>query len=55
MSLFGTQGTTVVLRHGKDFEVIAENKLDGQFDGSMALVEDELYLRSWTHLYRNEE
>ena len=48
----GRDGTTVVLRHGRTFEVIAENALDDGFDASPALVGNEIFLRGYTSLYR---
>lgn len=47
----GRDGTTVVLKHGRTFEVLAENTLDDGFDASPALVDRELYLRGYRHLY----
>ena len=47
----GRDGTTVVLRHGPTFEVLATNKLDDQFMASMALVDDEIYMRGDRYLY----
>ncbi len=47
----GRDGTTVVLRHGRTFEVLAENPLDDGFDASPALVEDQIYLRGYKYLY----
>ena len=47
----GRDGTTVVLRHGATFEVLAENTLDDGFDASPALVDRELYLRGYRYLY----
>jgi outer membrane protein assembly factor BamB len=47
----GRDGTTVVLRHGPSFEVLAENALDDGFDASPALVDRELYLRGYRYLY----
>jgi len=44
-------GTTVVLKHGPTFEVLAENKLDDGFNASPALVDNELYLRGYKSLY----
>jgi outer membrane protein assembly factor BamB len=44
-------GSTAVVRHGPDFEVLATNTLDDGFDASMALVGDEILLRGQTHLY----
>jgi outer membrane protein assembly factor BamB len=47
----GRDGTTVVLRHGKAFEVLAENTLDDGFDASPALVGNEMLLRGYKNLY----
>jgi outer membrane protein assembly factor BamB len=48
----GRDGTTVVLKHGTAFEVLAENPLDDGFDASPAVVDRELYLRGYRYLYR---
>jgi len=45
------QGTTVVLKHGPTFEVLAENTLDDGFNASPALVDSEIYLRGFKSLY----
>ena len=45
------QGTTVVLKHGQTFEIVAENKLDDGFNASPALVDNEIYLRGNKSLY----
>jgi len=47
----GRDGTTVVVKHGPTFEVIAENTLEEGFDASPALVGDTLYMRGQRHLY----
>jgi outer membrane protein assembly factor BamB len=47
----GQGGTTVVLKAGPAFEVLAANKLDEGFNASPALVDDAIYLRGHTHLY----
>ena len=44
-------GTTLVLRHGPKFEVLATNHLDDGFDASATLVDDEIYLRGYRYLY----
>jgi outer membrane protein assembly factor BamB len=44
-------GTTLVIRHGSRFEVLATNTLDDGFDASPALVDHELYLRGNRYLY----
>jgi outer membrane protein assembly factor BamB len=47
----GQQGTTVVVKHGPMFEVLAVNKLDDGFNASAALVDDTIYLRGHKYLY----
>lgn len=47
----GREGTTLVLRHGPAFEVLAKNQLDDGFDASPALVDGEIYLRGYRSLY----
>lgn len=47
----GRDGTTVVVKHGPTFEILAENTLDDGFDASPALVERDLYLRGYKYLY----
>lgn len=45
------EGRTVVLQHGEGFEVIATNELGEGVDASMAIVDDEIYVRGTNHLY----
>jgi outer membrane protein assembly factor BamB len=47
----GREGTTLVLRTGPNYEVLAENHLDEGFDASPALVDNEIYLRGNQYLY----
>lgn len=49
--LTSRDGATIVLKHGKSLEVIATNKLDDPIDASAAIVKDEIFLRSRSHLY----
>ncbi len=49
--LTSRDGTTIVFNHSKSFEVIATNKLDGEIDASAAIVGNQIFLRSKTHLY----
>lgn len=44
-------GTTVVLRHGAEYELLARNRLDDSFSASPAIVGNELYLRGERYLY----
>jgi len=45
-------GTTTVLKAGRQLEQLAENKLDGVVTASPAIVDDTIFLRTDTHLYR---
>ena len=47
----GQEGTTLVIKHGPVFEVLAKNALDDGFNASPALVDGELYLRGFKNLY----
>jgi outer membrane protein assembly factor BamB len=49
--LVGRNGTTVVIKAGSAFEVLATNVLDDPIDASPALVGNELFLRGKEHLY----
>ena len=49
--LAGREGVTIVIRHGPAFEVLAKNKLDDGFDASPAVVDSEILLRGYEHLY----
>ena len=45
------EGVTKVVKAGADFEEIATNQLDDGFDGTAAIVGDEIYLRGQEYLY----
>ena len=47
----GRGGTTLIIRHGPKFEVLATNNLDDRFDASPAVVGDTIYLRGHRNLY----
>ncbi|HYT68829.1 MAG TPA: PQQ-binding-like beta-propeller repeat protein [Vicinamibacterales bacterium] len=49
--LAGQEGTTLVIKHGPTYEVLAKNVLDDGFNASPALVDSELYLRGFKYLY----
>ena len=53
--VFSEEGKSTVLRAGKEFEVLAENSLEGGFMASPAVSGKALILRTRTHLYRIEE
>ena len=44
-------GTTVVVKRGATYELLARNLLDDSFSASPAIVGDELYLRGEQYLY----
>jgi len=52
---FSEDGTTTVLKPGKVFEQLAQNRLDDGFLASPAIAGKAFYLRTRTHLYRIEE
>jgi outer membrane protein assembly factor BamB len=49
--IVGRNGTTAVLKHASDFQVLATNALDASIDASPAIVGDEIYLRGHNSLY----
>ena len=49
------EGVSHVLASGKEYEVLATNKLDGTLMASPAVAGRALFIRSGTHLYRIEE
>jgi outer membrane protein assembly factor BamB len=51
----GREGTTIVIRSGPRYEVLAKNTLDDGFDASPALVEGEIFLRGQKFLYNIAE
>jgi outer membrane protein assembly factor BamB len=48
------EGKTIVVKAGRDFEILAENTLDSGLMASPAASDKALYLRTKTHLYRVE-
>jgi outer membrane protein assembly factor BamB len=49
--IVGRDGTTVVVKSGPNFTVLATNRLDEGIDASPVIVGDKLFLRSSQHLY----
>lgn len=49
--IFDRQGHAVVLDHGGEFKVLAQNELDEGADASPALVGEAIFLRTQGHLY----
>ena len=47
----GTNGTFIVLKHGAEFEVLSQNKLEDSFYASPAIIGNNLYLRGIKYLY----
>lgn len=52
---FSEDGKTTVIKPGRTFEQVAENRLDEGFLASPAIAGKAFYLRTRTHLYRVEE
>ena len=52
---FNKEGKTTVIKHGREFKVVATNQLGDGFMASPAIVGRSLILRSKTHLYRIEK
>jgi outer membrane protein assembly factor BamB len=52
---FSEDGKTAVLKPGRVFEQVGENRLDDGFLASPAIAGKAFYLRTRTHLYRIEE
>jgi hypothetical protein len=47
----GRDGTTIVLKNGTTYQVLARNTLEDGFDASLAMVDKEIYLRGYKYLY----
>ena len=47
----GQEGSTIVIKSGPAYEVLATNHLDDGFDASPALVDNEMFMRGRTFLY----
>lgn len=44
-------GTTIVISHSDEFEVLATNSLDDDIDASLVVIGDELYIKSKHYMY----
>jgi outer membrane protein assembly factor BamB len=53
--MFSEDGKATVIEAGREYKVLAENRLDEGFMASPAVDGDALFLRTVTHLYRIEE
>ncbi len=53
--ILGRDGNALVLENGPALTIIAQNSLEDGFDASPAIVDDEMYLRGYRHLYRISE
>lgn len=49
--VFGRNGTSVIVKDGPEFEVMATNKLNDKIDASAAMLGKELFLRGHDYLY----
>jgi outer membrane protein assembly factor BamB len=52
---FSEEGKTAVLEAGRQFKILAENKLEDGFMASPAIAGKAFFLRTRTHLYRIEK
>ena len=53
--LLDEDGVTTVIAPGKKFETLASNKLEGRTLATPAMVDNTIFLRTDTHLYRIEK
>jgi outer membrane protein assembly factor BamB len=53
--LLAHDGTTTVIRPGREFQQLAVNRLDGSCRASPAIAGHALFVRTATHLYRIEQ
>ena len=51
----GQKGTFYVVKHGPEFEILAKNNLDDNFNASPSIVGNTLYIRGYKNLYCIEE
>jgi len=53
--ILGQKGTAYVVKHGPQFEILAKNQLDDNFNASPVVVGNQLFLRGYKNLYCIEE
>jgi outer membrane protein assembly factor BamB len=49
--VLGEKGKTYVIKHGREFEILAVNTLDDHFAASPVMIDEHLYLRGAKYLY----
>ena len=49
---FGKEGKTTVVKAGKTFEKLSENQLEGTVVATPAILDNTIFIRTDTHLYR---
>jgi outer membrane protein assembly factor BamB len=49
--ILGQKGMAYVIKHGSEFEVLAKNQLDDNFNSSPVVVGNQLFLRGYKNLY----
>ncbi len=49
--ILGQKGVAYVIKHGSEFEVLAKNQLDDNFNSSPVVVGNQLFLRGYKNLY----
>jgi outer membrane protein assembly factor BamB len=52
MYFLSEEGVTTILAPGREFKVLATNRLDGDALGSIAVAAGSIFIRTDTHLYR---
>ncbi len=50
--VFSQEGKATIFKAAREFEIVAENDLDAGFMASPGVVDNDLILRTETHLYR---
>ena len=53
--ILGQKGLAYVVKHGSNFEILAKNQLDDNFNASPVVVGNQLFLRGYKNLYCIEE
>ena len=52
---FSQEGRTPVIEAGREFRLLADNRLDAGLNATPAIAGQAIYLRTFTHLYRIED
>jgi len=49
--ILGQNGMAFVIKHGPNFDILAKNQLDDNFNASPVVVGNQLFLRGYKNLY----